>query len=294
MAALPDRFNAGKRQFWCEFLKLYQQMPELWDVHHTDYRNKELRNESYEILQTKLTEIEPNATKSDVGRRINIFRTNYRREQMRILKQQSLGLHPNLCKPTLWFYENMSFLQTQESFQHRAKRTRMWPNPDEPPANNFKPDNTMDPLDTASTVFLTGANNNRETSLPTEFDESMLLSPKIEIFDNDQCMETNRQVQNADDIKIDSARISGSDANEPVGSSSLTMTTVKSLKTENTSPIISEASEALAKSWAIQYEEMTPTQRILARKAIADILFEGCMGNLRVNRGDRTTVGNHV
>ncbi|KAM8709690.1 hypothetical protein ACLKA7_016493 [Drosophila subpalustris] len=292
MAALPDRFNAGKRQFWCEFLKLYQQMPELWDVHHTDYRNKELRNESYEILQAKLTEIEPNATKSDVGRRINIFRTNYRREQMRIWKQQELGLHPNLCKPTLWFYENMSFLQTQESFQHRAKRTRLWPKPDEPPAQNFKPDNMMDPLDTTSTAFLPPANNNRET-MPTEFDESMLLSPKIEIFDNEQLMESHRQVQN-DDIKMDNARTNVPDASEPTGASSLPMTAVKSLKTDSSSPIISEASEALAKSWAIQYEEMAPTQRILARKAIADILFEGCMGNLRINRGDRTTVGNHV
>jgi len=140
MAALPDRYNAGKRQFWCEFLKLYQQMPELWDAHHTDYRNKELRNESYEILQTKLREIEPNATKSDVGRRINIFRTNYRREQMRIWKQEDLKLHPNYCKPTLWFYENMNFLQTQESFQHRTKRWK----PDETPNQYRKADVSFD------------------------------------------------------------------------------------------------------------------------------------------------------
>lgn len=58
--------------------------------------------------------------------------------------------------------------------------------------------------------------------------------------------------------------------------------------------LLSEASEALAKSWAIQYEEMAPTQRILARKAIADILFEGCMGNLRINRGEQTSVGNRI
>lgn len=119
---VPDRFSAGKRQYWREFLKLYQHMPELWDIHHADYRNKELRNESYEILQNKLREIQPNATKSDVGRRINIFRTNYRREQMRIWKQQELGLHSDLCKPTLWFFDNMSFLLSQESFQNRTKR----------------------------------------------------------------------------------------------------------------------------------------------------------------------------
>jgi len=156
----------------------------------------------------------------------------------------------------------------------------------------------VDPLDTTPTVLLAPANNNHnnnnQETVPTEFDESMLLSPKIEVFDNESCMEANRQGHN-DDIKMDNVNNTNvSDFNEPTGSSSMTLTAVKSLKTENSSPIISEASEALAKSWAIQYEEMAPTQRILARKAIADILFEGCMGNLRINRGERNTVGNHV
>lgn len=53
-SALPDRFSAGKRQFWREFLALYQGMPELWDAHHVNYRNKELRNKAYELLETKL------------------------------------------------------------------------------------------------------------------------------------------------------------------------------------------------------------------------------------------------
>ncbi|KAH8302399.1 hypothetical protein KR044_005924, partial [Drosophila immigrans] len=303
MAALPDRFNTGKRLFWCEFLKLYEQMPELWNVHNLDYRNKELRNESYGILQTKLKEIEPTATKADVGRRINIFRTNYRREQMRIWKQQELGLHPNLCKPTLWFYENMNFLQTQESFQHRTKRTRLWNRQET--AQDFKADvashssseipesslsflqhlqSNLDPLDTTPTAFLTPVVSNRDT-IPTAFDESMLISPKIEIFD----CEVSRQEHN-DDVKMDNVSTNTPDTGEP----NCSTTTAKALQTDSPSPILSEASEALAKSWAIQYEEMAPTQRILARKAIADILFEGCMGNLRVNRGDRTTVVNNV
>uniref|UniRef100_A0A6P4FVL7 Uncharacterized protein LOC108051601 n=1 Tax=Drosophila rhopaloa TaxID=1041015 RepID=A0A6P4FVL7_DRORH len=123
-AALPDRFSAGKRQFWREFLALYQGMPELWDVRSFNYRNKELRNRAYELLERKLREIQPNATRTEVGRRINIFRTNYRREQMRILKQKELGLHSDLCKPTLWFYDYMGFLLTQETFQHRTRKGR--------------------------------------------------------------------------------------------------------------------------------------------------------------------------
>ncbi|KAH8371430.1 hypothetical protein KR093_007492, partial [Drosophila rubida] len=309
--ALPDRFNAGKRLFWCEFLKLYEQMPELWDVHNLDYRNKELRNESYEILQTKLKEIEPNATKADVGRRINIFRTNYRREQMRIWKQQELGLHPNYCKPTLWFYENMSFLQTQESFQHRSKKMRLWNR--HVPTQDFKADvgshsssevpesslsflqhleSKLDPLDTTPTPFLTPAITNRDT-MPTAFDESMLISPKIEIFDSEPLLEVSPQRHN-EDVKKDNANTSMMDMEEANALTPSVTTAIKGLQTDSPPPILSEASEALAKSWAIQYEEMAPTQRILARKAIADILFEGCMGNLRVNRADCTTVVNNT
>jgi len=43
---------------------------------------------------------------------------------MRILKQKELGLHSDLCKPTLWFYDYMGFLLTQETFQHRTRKGR--------------------------------------------------------------------------------------------------------------------------------------------------------------------------
>jgi len=76
----------------------------------------------------------------------------------------------------------------------------------------------VDPLDSTPTVFVPPANNNHNNSnhnnsnhnnnnretIPTEFDESMLLSPKIEIFDNELCMETNRQGHNQD-IQMDNA-----------------------------------------------------------------------------------------
>ncbi|XP_032594050.1 uncharacterized protein LOC6557032 isoform X2 [Drosophila grimshawi] len=295
MAAMPDSFIAGKRQFWREFLKLYQQMPELWEVNHADYRNKELRNESYEILQNKLREIQPNATKSDVGRRINIFRTNYRREQMRIWKQHELGLHSDLCKPTLWFYDNMSFLLSQESFQHRSKRMRGRPSlRGRSSMKGLSKDVKLDQLNTATTITAlppatTGsttmpANDSSEASVSV-LNESFLISPKIEIFDN-ELPEIDAE---RTEIKVDNADTSASEFNEPSGSNNSTtngtiVTAINGAAYQQSTPMLSESSEAIAKSWAIQYEEMAPTQRIFARKAIADILFDGCMGNLRINR----------
>lgn len=308
-----DRFIANKRQFWREFLKLYEEMPELWDVRHPDYRNKELRNQSYDILHNKLKVIQPNASKTDVGRRINIFRTNYRREQMRIWRQQDLGLHSELCKPVLWFYDNMSFLLTQESFQRRARKTRCKPGVKGKSMSDFRFDVSlqydlyvtlltshlmkamMDPLDTGSTITALPKLTNSSDTTAAEFTESLLLSPKIEIFENElDAMDTEGIVPN-DAIKADNADTSASEFNEPASSTSTTLTVMKSSASQQSNVPLSDASETLAKSWAIQYEEMAPTQRILARKAIADILFEGCMGNLRVNRGEsRLTVDNYL
>lgn len=316
MSGLLDRFIANKRQFWREFLKLYQDMPELWDVHHPDYRNKELRNGSYDILHNKLREIQPTATKSDVGRRINIFRTNYRREQMRIWKQQELGLHADLCKPTLWFYDNMSFLLTQESFQRRARKMRCKPYNKPQPTLDLKYNVSYsccitillycilmyillqymtDPLDTGAMNSLPKLPTNASSEPPpTEFSESLLLSPKIEIFENDLDTMQAETMESNDVGKVDNVETSASDLNEPSCSTSTTLTVLKGSASQKSNISLSESSETLAKSWAIQYEEMAPTQRILARKAIADILFEGCMGNLRINRNERSTVDNYL
>ncbi|KAH8349819.1 hypothetical protein KR084_007759 [Drosophila pseudotakahashii] len=288
--ALPDRFSAGKRQFWREFLALYQGMPELWDVHHVNYRNKELRNQAYELLERKLREIQPNATRTEVGRRINIFRTNYRREQMRILKQKELGLHSDLCKPTLWFYDYMGFLLTQETFQHRTRKGRG--GRQKPVFRQEKGDkyNSKNPDLNADSIcdWPMKDDDPPEPCVP-QHDEASLLSPKVEIIEPEEGNPANG-IAHAE-VKEEACVVGSVDTGEPACS--------PQPEPENergtASTILSESSEVLARSWAIQYEEMAPTQRILARKAIADILFEGCMGNLRINRGDqRSTVGNHL
>ncbi|XP_022222848.1 uncharacterized protein LOC111074401 isoform X2 [Drosophila obscura] len=297
MTSLPDRFSAGKRQFWREFLALYQGMPQLWDANHVDYRNKELRNKAYERLEAKLREIQPNATRTEVGRRINIFRTNYRREQMRILKQKELGFHSDLCKPTLWFYDYMGFLLTQESFQQgRTRKVRGAAITKQKTRFEFGRDASSDPLDTVSDW---PTNDTIGSYLPEpgtqQSEGSSLLSPKIEIIEQDgEPMDTDRHPRD-DDVKPETCGFSTSDYKDRNVSTNAALTVGRRSNGSDVPPALSESSELLAKSWAVQYEEMAPTQRILARKAIADILFEGCMGNLRINRGEqRSSVGNHL
>ena len=45
--------------------------------------------------------------------------------------------------------------------------------------------------------------------------------------------------------------------------------------------------EILAKSWAVQYDEMQGEQKLIARKLISDILFHGCLGNLEMSHAMR-------
>lgn len=51
-----------------------------------------------------------------------------------------------------------------------------------------------------------------------------------------------------------------------------------------------ESSEILARSWAVQYDELSQDQKMLARKAISDILFEGCMGHLAIGSNGRVII----
>lgn len=140
-------------------------------------------------------------------------------------------------------------------------------------------------------------NDKNESYLPDlesqKSEETSLLSPKIEIIEPDGGNTTNEIEPSDLKEEADDMVISASKETDCSTHGEAKTRCENSTRPDHSS--LSEASEVLARSWAIQYEEMAPTQRILARKAIADILFEGCMGNLRINRGDqRNTVGNHL
>ncbi|XP_073838788.1 uncharacterized protein [Musca autumnalis] len=107
------------KQFWTEFFCLYESQPALWDINSSQYKNRHLKCEAYDILVEKLREIEPDSDREDVLRKINIFRTNYRRECARI----NNSLHEGRpYHSTLWYFDLLSFLQTAESRRERKRK----------------------------------------------------------------------------------------------------------------------------------------------------------------------------
>lgn len=101
--------------FWREFIEIYREMPALWKVNSDAYKNKRLKQECYDRLTEKLREIEPSATIDLTKRKINTFRSNYRREVNKVLNSKLKGGQP--YNPSVWYYKHLEFLYEDETTQ---------------------------------------------------------------------------------------------------------------------------------------------------------------------------------
>ena len=77
--------RAEEQEFWAEFLTHYQELPALWKIKSESYKNRAAKTENYVEMVEKLKEIDPNANRTIVVKKINSFRSNYRRELVRLL-----------------------------------------------------------------------------------------------------------------------------------------------------------------------------------------------------------------
>ena len=94
---------------------MYRSLPALWDVKCKDYTNRGKKKEQYDVLIKKYREYIPNADKQDVIKKINSLRTNFRKELKRIRETKKSGANPEDVLPSLWYFEEMKFLQNLEA-----------------------------------------------------------------------------------------------------------------------------------------------------------------------------------
>ncbi|XP_013113616.2 uncharacterized protein LOC106091601 [Stomoxys calcitrans] len=413
MSAAPQHrqtiHSIHNKKFWTEFFCLYESQPSLWDVNSPLYKNRQIKCSSYDIMVKKLKEIEPDADREDVLRKINIFRTNYRRECSRIT---SSLLEGRPYKSTLWYFDLLSFLQTAETRKERKRklmeddgeksimRKRRYPlnilkTTDKFVTNRRKEsliefhlqandadyydkyqesdfayvveDFSQDLVETKSesnemsdTLHIQDdeyQQEDEEVNSQTEYNSEY---PRYALHKNNAASSANSQTS-IQDIALSNAVVVGSDdaengdtiimtdddlqcqnvyeeydsetghdgvrclssetqwslkaqmaphlalpttskqslqivTPEPVVSTSsncndiMTAKFVRDVKTMTSGNLtsstqwnkVSESSEIIAKSWAVQYDELSQEQKVLARKAINDILFEGYLGNLAI------------
>ncbi|XP_063232288.1 uncharacterized protein LOC134536497 [Bacillus rossius redtenbacheri] len=108
------------RAFVREFLQLYRSLPALWQVSCRDYKDRAAKTLAYDAMVAKLREMVPGATADCVRRRINILRTNFRKEMKKCVEAEKRG---GRYTPRLWYYGDLLFLRDQGALRdlHEGK-----------------------------------------------------------------------------------------------------------------------------------------------------------------------------
>uniref|UniRef100_A0A1A9V350 MADF domain-containing protein n=1 Tax=Glossina austeni TaxID=7395 RepID=A0A1A9V350_GLOAU len=382
--------SVHNKRFWTEFFSLYKSFPALWDTNNAMYKDRQMKFEAYGVMIEKLREIEPNAEREDVLRKINIFRTNFRRECSRISRNLQEGKN---YKSTLWYFDLLRFLHAQPTSDTRREKRRKLNEPGEnsimrkqshatAPGNksthNFsvtpksehlieyqpqedyevyvceesieceystndtvetlieeddhslKPCQSVDSRSSSSQLKRTdyaddileeaGGGNSRSSlqDYHQEF-QNFALARNTQTKKNtkknarhdfvpETTQNTNSQKATPDSECKSSCFTNATQHQQRLTDSTIlqankversvkTTTSISSYLANNriaSNSKLSKSAEILAKSWALQYDEMTDEQKILARKAIADILFEGCMSNLTIGANGRVVIARSV
>lgn len=74
----------SERAVLTEFLKLYRDLPCLWDFNSECYKDRIKKSEAWELLADKLRVLEPTIDVRDTKRRIEHMRTVYKREAKKV------------------------------------------------------------------------------------------------------------------------------------------------------------------------------------------------------------------
>ncbi|XP_030022585.2 uncharacterized protein LOC115441812 [Manduca sexta] len=104
----------GTIQLLEEFIKCYQSQPCLWDTQSKDYHDKMKKQVAYAKLLRIYQLLEPRADRMTVVKKINILRTNHRKEKKKVKESERSG--NGTYVPKLWYYHLFDFLETHKNY----------------------------------------------------------------------------------------------------------------------------------------------------------------------------------
>ncbi|XP_013106980.2 uncharacterized protein LOC106086739 [Stomoxys calcitrans] len=256
-----------ERRLCVEFLELYKTMPSLWDMSSEEYHDKELKKINYERLLQKFRQMEPMASMKEMKRKINVLRTNYRREVKR------LENCPIEERSQLFYFEAMDFLRHSDRFQQQQPRQKMKIcRIDQDPT--YLEDETE--IKTHKRMKMC-----RIEQDPTYLEEETEIKPDFtEQHEYDDTMEEEPLDFETKDTSADFERNNlykqshvDFQSNDLYKEQSVDM---------NRSDLNKEPDEIdrLGQLWVAKIRKMNGTQKLWAEKFINEILLEGQLGNL--------------
>ena len=118
---MTSHMKKGHRECLAEFISIYEQEPCLWSVKSKGYHDRGKRETAYKKLIQKLKEIDPNADRDAVVKKINAFRTNYRKEKKKVENSIKSGAGTDeIYTPSLWYFGIFEFLGDQDIPRHSS------------------------------------------------------------------------------------------------------------------------------------------------------------------------------
>lgn len=110
--------NPSKIELEKEFIFAWRSFPALWDPRNQYYTNKYKRLEYLHKLLEVYQKIKPSATTDDVRKKINIFRSNYKRELNKIEESRKRDCSDVVYSPRVWYFPLLNFLtETKQSMK---------------------------------------------------------------------------------------------------------------------------------------------------------------------------------
>lgn len=104
-----------KSDEWIHFIRLYKNLPELWNVKHEHYKNKNIRAAAYKRLRVEYQNIDENSTVETVKNRIRNMRIAYKRELRKKISNERNGAGVEfMYEPNLWYFNELDFLKELE------------------------------------------------------------------------------------------------------------------------------------------------------------------------------------
>ncbi|XP_024086400.1 uncharacterized protein LOC106672679 [Cimex lectularius] len=251
--------KAEERKFILECIELYRSLPALWNVKCKDYNNRIKKNEQYEHLLRKYREKYPVADKSQLVKKLNSLRTNFRKELKRIKDfEQNYAGRGYIMKPTLWYFEEMKFLTSLEEQNESQNTIKL----------NYGYKKERKEGTNEEMKFLTSLEEQNESENTMKIEYGIKEEDEINSLGNIGTIINTFTIGSKNGPPNKKAR-------KLDESEELISLPRKHLEQPQT------YFDKIASSWAVELQKMVPQQQLFAKKAINDILFEGQMGTLR-------------